>query len=525
MRLSEEKKMAVRMSLKNSFGSMIGVALHIPLNIVSASLLGPVNFGAFKIIGLVQHYASYNHLGLVQAVVRQVPLAMGRGNPEKAEEVKDICFSGSLVATLLTIVLLWLLYCFGVSFKGSFDLAIMVMVTFILIFQRADSLLHNYIKGIGHFDLIAQRNLYLNNLMPLLSLAFVVIWKLKGLVFGTLITTLITFIYYFYWLQPIRFKFKLPLKKLWELLKIGLILFINKTTDGLFWTADLTIIAIMLSRREVGLYGFALGSVSVVTGFISMLNMIIYRRILLERSRAEDTKDFSSFKKYTEYYLPLLLTISALLLGSIFLGYRFLVNVVLSKYRESLPCIILLSFGYLSFVTRYFTFSFLNATNQLRYQILYTLCATALNYGLDYLLIKAGYGIIGVAMGCTISFVIVSGLMLIHVFHNIYHGFRRGFVHLSKIVVCSALLCSLMYLFSKLGVSSLGSGGGLLTKIIYHGADAGFKLLVYLLVCTGLFSLAFRKENLFAKLRVYAEYTKEIFEEKLGMRRLKNHVH
>ncbi|KON26822.1 hypothetical protein AC481_06395, partial [miscellaneous Crenarchaeota group archaeon SMTZ-80] len=366
--------MAVRMSLKNSFGSMIGVALHIPLNIVSASLLGPVNFGAFKIIGLVQHYASYNHLGLVQAVVRQVPLAMGRGNPEKAEEVKDICFSGSLVATLLTIVLF-----------------------------------------------------------------FVVIWKLKGLVFGTLITTLITFIYYFYWLQPIRFKFKLPLKKLWELLKIGLILFINKTTDGLFWTADLTIIAIMLSRREVGLYGFALGSVSVVTGFISMLNMIIYRRILLERSRAEDTKDFSSFKKYTEYYLPLLLTISALLLGSIFLGYRFLVNVVLSKYRESLPCIILLSFGYLSFVTRYFTFSFLNATNQLRYQILYTLCATALNYGLDYLLIKAGYGIIGVAIGCTISFVIVSGLMLIHVFHNIYHGFRRGFVHLSKIVVCSAL--------------------------------------------------------------------------------------
>lgn len=521
MKLSDEKKVAVNVSLKSSLGLVLGMALRVPLNIVSAWLLGPVNLGAFKIIDLIGRYADYNHLGMLQAITRQVPLAMGRGDAKEAEAVKDICFSSNLLTTLLTMIVLWVLFLSGVNFKGSFDLTIMVMVSFILFFQRADSLLHNYIKGIGNFDLIAKRNLYLNNLMPLVSLGFLAIWKLKGLVFGTLILSLLGFIYYFHGLQRIRFNFKLPLKKTWELMKIGFILFTNKTADGLFWTADLTIIALMLSKLDVGLYGFALGSVSAVTGFISMLNMIVYRKILLERSTAKNANKFSYFKKYPENYIPLLLTISGMLLGSIYLGYTFIVDVFLDKYSESIPLIILLSFGYLCFVTRYFTFSFLNATDQLRYQVFYTLFATALNYGLDYLFIKAGYGIIGVALGCSISFVVVSGMMLLHVYQNIYNKFSFGVIHLSKIIGCSLLLCSLMWIFSQVMIISPDSGN-LFIKILYHGADAGIKLIIYLMLCLGLFSIVFRRENLFSNIRTYAAYTNEILVNTLGLRSLEN---
>lgn len=523
MKLSKEKKRAVNISLKSSLGSVLGIALRVPVNILSAWLLGPINLGAFKIIGLIVRYADYNHLGFLQAITRQIPIAMGRGDQKEIESVKDICISSNLLATFLTIIVLWGLYLSGVNFKGSFDLTIMLLVSFILFFQRADSLLHSYIKGVGHFDLIAKRNLYLNNIMPLINLVFLAVWKLKGLVFGTLVLALMGFIYYFQGLKPISFNFRLPLKKTWELLKIGLILFTNKAADGFFWTADLTIIAIMLPRQDVGLYGFALGSVSVVTGVISMLNMIVYRKILLEQSTTKGIKNYSSFKKYPEYYVPLLLTTTAMLLGVIFLGYAFIVNTFLHKYIESLPCIILLSFGYLSFITRYFTFSFLNATDQLRYQIFYTLLATALNYGLDYVFIKAGYGIVGVAMGCSISFVVVSGMMLLHVYHNIYRKFIYGVVHLGKILGCSLIISSLMWYFSSVNFISPYSSH-LLAKVVWFGTDAIIKLFIYIVICIGLFSLVFRRENVFPNIKIYAEYAMEILIIKMGLKNSESEI-
>jgi len=76
MKLSEEKKAVVRVSVKSSAGMIIGMALKVPLGILSAWLLGPVNLGAFKVIGLILKYSSYNHLGLpsVPMKVRHLPL-------------------------------------------------------------------------------------------------------------------------------------------------------------------------------------------------------------------------------------------------------------------------------------------------------------------------------------------------------------------------------------------------------------------------------------------------------------------
>jgi len=450
----------------------------------------------------------------LHAITRQIPIAIGLGNKKEVEESANICFSGNLITTILTAILIWILYLSGISFKGVFDITIMIMVSFILFFQRYDSFLHSYIKGLGDFDLIARRNLYLNNFIPAFNLIFLAVWKLYGLVFGILFASVAGSLFYLKGIRGARFSFQLPLRKTIELLKIGLILFTNKTSDLFFWTADLTIIAIMMPMSAVGLYGFALGSVSAVIGFIAMINMVVYRKILIESTTNGASGDYSSYRKYPEYYIPLLLTLTSLLLGIIYLGYSFIVRVFLHQYAESIPCIIILSLGYLCFVTRYFTFSFLNATDQLKYQIIYTLFATVLNYGLDYLFIKLGYGIVGVAMGCSISFAVVSGVMLLHVYQNIYSQLIQGIIHSCKITICSVSMCSLMWLFSHEQIVSVDSDV-LLEKLFFYGLDTGIKLFVYLVVCIGLFSLVFRSERLLPNIRTYMEYAEEILK-KMG---------
>jgi O-antigen/teichoic acid export membrane protein len=73
------------MSLQTT-SSYVSTALQLARGIVLARLLGPASLGLLATVGVVMAYLSYADLGMGRVPLREIPLAVGAGRGEQAEE-------------------------------------------------------------------------------------------------------------------------------------------------------------------------------------------------------------------------------------------------------------------------------------------------------------------------------------------------------------------------------------------------------------------------------------------------------
>jgi O-antigen/teichoic acid export membrane protein len=64
----------------------------------AAAVLGPTLFGRWNILATVVLYASYAHLGVVNAMGREIPVALGGGDRERVRHVESTVLAAALVA-------------------------------------------------------------------------------------------------------------------------------------------------------------------------------------------------------------------------------------------------------------------------------------------------------------------------------------------------------------------------------------------------------------------------------------------
>lgn len=67
-------------------GTYVSTALQLVRGILIARLLGPASLGVYSFVNIFISYASYADLGMGRVPSREIPLALGAGHSEKAEE-------------------------------------------------------------------------------------------------------------------------------------------------------------------------------------------------------------------------------------------------------------------------------------------------------------------------------------------------------------------------------------------------------------------------------------------------------
>ena len=505
MSISREKKDTLKLTALMSFSGVIGRIISIPNAIVIAKFLGPSLLGVLAIINLIRQYAGYTHLGLLQSLSRDVPIAYGRGDKKEARLITDTVYTGFFFASAFAVLALWILFISGVTFKGALDVSTLVLVSLILIANRASSFLRAYIKAEGKFMIIGKLDLILRFVVPGISIPAVIFYKLKGALFAMILTELLSIGYYVVILKRPRFRFYLNLRKTLQLLKTGFMIFVNRISESLFWSVDLMIIAAMMTIRDVGIYTIALAAMKIVEPFSQAVNMIVYRKMMVDSGKY-DLAPGKHFRKYTEGLFVLYLMFNSVVIGLGILIYMLIIRTILTRYADSLPIMIILAFGYMIYTSRIFLSFYLNVTDQLKKRLEIILIGLGINAFLDYILIVNGWGIKGVAFACSFSFLFISASIIILSLRQIYGTIQSALFFLFKIIAISAILTLVILVFYEWNVISYAHLPSYYTKILWGTADLMMKGLAFSIACIAAYFLGFKQYQLHQELKPIGSY-------------------
>ena len=513
--LSISKKETIKLTAIMSFSAFIGKIIHFPGTIIIAKFLGPSLLGVLAIINLIRQYAGYTHLGLLQVLPRNVPIAYGKGDKKEAKVIKDTVYSSFFITSAFSVLVLWILFISGITFKGALDVPILILLSLILIAGRTNSFLRSYIKAEGKFMIIGWLDFILK-FSPIFSIPAVIFFKLKGVLFAMFLIEVISVGYSVSCLKRPKFHFLINIRKTFQLLKTGFMLFINKIAGNIFWSVDLIILGAMMTTRDVGLYSFALIALRIVEPFSAGINLTIYRKIMIESGKyGIDSR--AHFRKYIESPFICYLILNSLVLGFGILVYMLAIRLILTQYSESLLLIIILGFGYMIYASRVFLSFYLNVTNQLNKIFGIILIGLVLNASLDYFLIVNGYGIKGVAFACSLSFLFISAMLIGISFKQIYGNLKSAFSFLFKICLISAILMGVISIFSIWNVFDYTSISSIYTRFLWGTADLVLKALIFSAFCIGIYFLFFNKYRLYEELKPIISYVWYSFTGRLKM--------
>ncbi len=519
--LSDQQKDTIKLTGVMSFSGIIGKILSFPSAIVIAKFLGPSLLGVLAIIKLIQQYAGYTHLGLLQCLPRDVPIAYGKGDEKEARVIKDIVFTGFSAASAFAVLVLWILFVSGVTFKGTLDTQILILLSLILIGNRANSFLRSYTKAEGKFMIIGRLEFILKFITPALTIPGVIFLKIKGVLLAMLLVDMISVGYYIICLKRPKFNLLINFKKTLSLLRTGFMIFINKISESVFWSVGLMIIAAMMTTRDVGLYSIALAAMMIVEPFTQAVNMTVYRKIMLDGGKY-GTDSHKHFRKYTEGLLAIYIMFTSLILGLFILLYMVVIRTILTEYIDSLPLMIILAFGYMVYTSRVFLSFHLNVTNQLEKRLAIIIAGLGLNALLAYVLIINGYGIKGVAFACSFSFLFISFMIIIISFKQIYGNIKQALSFLFKICFISAILTGIIFAFNKFNAFNYTSLSSIYSQLLWGTADFIVKGLLFLLVCVGIYFFFFKQYQLYKELKPIISYVWHSFAARLEKKAQKN---
>ncbi|KKM73615.1 hypothetical protein LCGC14_1408720, partial [marine sediment metagenome] len=484
-----------------STAALLGRILSIPCGIVTAKYLGPSLFGILSVLNIIRQYIGYTHFGLLQSLPRDVPIAYGRGDKKEAELRKNTIFTGFFAISTIGILGLWVLFLFGFTFNSTLNLSRLILISLIFIAGRIHSFLVAYVKGEGKFIVIGRLDMIYKIIFPVLTIPAAILFKLTGVLFTTFLAEAIAVGYAVMSLTNLKFHLYFEIKKTFILLKTGFLIFINKISDNLLLSIGVILLTSMTSAKFVGLYTMALGIVMAKkVPFAQAVGMTVYRKIMIESGKY-GTENKYHFRKYAEKYSALFLLFNCLYLGCMILFYMIIIRIFLEEYRESLPLMLILFFGYVIYISRVFPSYYLNVTNQLHKRLFAIFTGACLNAILSYISILKGYGITGVSVACSLSFIIVSVTIISISFKQIYNDAKPFLYYLLKLFLISTVLTAILVFFYNWNFFDYNFIQNTFNKILIGTIDLIIKGLIFSILCFSIFLALFAKYRLINEIK------------------------
>ena len=439
------KKDIIKETGKYTVSTIIGKLLSLPYAIVVAKFLGPALLGTLALYQLIISYASYSQLGQLQSLSRQIPIAYGNNDKNKAENINNILFSSYAVTTLLTLFIVFVIIQFDVIMPEFLNSQNTILLIFTLSFSQTCAFLRNYIKAEGQFYILANFDIIEKIIRPILGIILIIQFGITGALINLLIMLSITFLYYITKVNNRAFIFNLNFKETVKLIKPGFFIFTSKIAGSLFWNIDLIIIGILMAKSDVGFYSLSLNLFIALGVFSRAISMHMYRKILLKSSDNSPIQEKYNFLIRNNSLYMLYIT---MIFGTATLIYTSLIDTILVEYKPAKPIITLINFGYIMFISKNWFSYYLDATNQLIKRFVIILFGLFINIILDVFLIKSGYGLLGVSTGCIIGFFVISFPIIFISISQIKESRIFAAVYLLRHLIITALLSALVYYFT-----------------------------------------------------------------------------
>ena len=383
--------------------TIIGQGFTMLRTVLLPVLFSPAQLGIWNIMFVILNYSGNAHLGILHGMNKEIPLLRGSGKDEEVKDMKD-----SIFWLIILIGLILLIGLFFTSFFVSDSYVIPLRIVSVTAFlQLLFFYFFSVLRADSQFILISKGVLFFSILSSLLVglLAFYSPNHLIGALLGIGIAYLFIVAY---WVTKVQFRvpFRFKKKAIQRSFFIGIPLIIIGLLDSLIISIDRWVILWNLDQTKLGYYALGL-MVSGVLGIIpSSFASVLYSRMLERFAVNKNSKDIDSL-----FFVPMraiwglmlfLICISIIILP-------LLIRLLIPKYLDSIPIIEIFALGTFFISTSLIPGSYLITNNKHRWLILIQVLTGIFIFIVDTILIYAGYGLIGIALG-TVSGYAIYGI-------------------------------------------------------------------------------------------------------------------
>jgi len=335
--------------------------------------------------------------GVLSAMGRDLPLYIGQGDLQKAAAVDGaaryttIC--GAIVAAMVVLAVSFL-----PTHSPMMALGLRIMAV-VLILQQIYTYHRIVLRSNNQFVQLSQQQVILSILTAGLAIPLVVILDLTGRMIASILTLSIILMYALYrnpW-QPVP-KFNLSIA--WSLMRVGVPILASGFIIGMLVTIDRLMVITFLDATQLGYLGLALLLVSVVSLIPSMASQVLYPRINYHFGNSG--RNIEALRSYVLIPPKILSVLLPLVIGPLYLILPFVVKTFLPAYTPGIAAARIVVVGIFFYGILGLTDYFLVTTGKLKQYALFGCIALVFNIVLDYLFIRIGYGIEGIAVAGTL---------------------------------------------------------------------------------------------------------------------------
>ena len=383
-----------------AFSSYLTQAIDVVISISMKRFLGPTFSGVWTSLQVILVYAKYASLGTTESSAREIPYLMGKGEAQKAEEIKNTVFWFAFINSL--IVALGIIS-YALYFRAHLSAPVfwgLITIACLVVLQRIYNYLVVLLRAFKNFTLASKVMIFSSaaGAIPLLFLT----WKFQ--IYGYFIATILIFsmnIIFIFFNQRFKFSWSYSASQLKPLIAFGFSIMLLGAVDSVFRSIDRIVIPRFMGFEQMGYYSLAIMAMNYMTTFPNMLNVVLFPHFqerFAKRDKAEDLRNFIYHSTLTLAYL------FPFLLGACWIFAELLVAWVLPQFRPGIVPLKILVVG-MFFVCLSQQFVTLLITLK-KHVILIPIVAllTGLAATMSYLVIHNGYGLPGVAIVMSVSY-------------------------------------------------------------------------------------------------------------------------
>ncbi|MBF0448478.1 MAG: oligosaccharide flippase family protein [Magnetococcales bacterium] len=395
-------KSIVRYAASNLYRQVLGLITAI----LRPKLLTPEVYGLWNLLTVIHNYATYAHLGSRTAMRYRIPLLEAQKNHAEIEPVTASVFYGSLGLNLLfalgVVLATWI-----PNLTTPERIGLMITAGTVITSWYYEYLI-SLLKGYQDFRSVSAANVVRASSLFIFTLCLIWFFGLYGALMALPLATMATLLY----LRRVQHFPALngfDKQAFVQLVRSGFPIMIFNLAGTLLRSVDKIVIAFFLGNRLLGFYGIA----TMVLGYL--LSIPGVTREVTEGRLMEAIKDGVQPIHFHEYFLKPVLTSAFLmpfLIGPAFILLPVAIPILLPNYLAGIEPARLMVLGSFFLALSYPVRGIIVANNWQLKALFITVIPVLFDAVLSILFIKAGDGIVGVAVASCLSFFLLFLLLL-----------------------------------------------------------------------------------------------------------------
>jgi O-antigen/teichoic acid export membrane protein len=470
-----------------SGSAVVAQAVSLAAGFAVARMLGPADFGIWNAVSLVLVYGAYVDFGILSAMGRDLPFHYGQGDVEQADAVEGSARQATLGGAILAAVaVLALSFWPGQSPLMALGLQAMAVV---LVLQQVYTYHRTVLRSNNQFGELSRQQVLFSVLSAGLAVAFVAIVGLVGRMLAAILAQAAIMLYALRrhpW-RPMP-KFKLPVA--WSLVRVGIPITLSGFVLALLTTIDRLMVITFLGEKQLGYLGLALLLTSFVTLIPGMASQVLYPRITFQfGSSGKSVEALRSFVLTPPAILSLLLP---LIIGPLVLILPLVITIFLPAYVPGITATRIVVIGIFFYSILGLTDYLLVTIGKLKQYVLFGCMALGVDLLLDYLFLRSGYGIEGVALGGTLlTYFFYSCMIIGYALSHYTRRFGDWIRFFSRLWFPFFYMLGLLWAVEKAASALLPA-----TSAADSVVAVGVQIFLYLIGCLPLIYLASRELKL-----------------------------